>query len=117
MAKAKNSTKKEELLNFALVKDFLDESFLKYNNRFFIENDPICVPHQFTKKEDIEIAGFMAATIAWGNRKSIINNALKLMQWMDNAPHEFVINHSKKDLKPFDKFVHRTFNGKDCIFL
>ncbi len=98
------------------LKDFLDEKHLKYNNRSFIENDPISIPHLFTKKEDIEIAAFLAATIAWGNRKSIITNANKLMQWMDHAPHDFILNHSKKELKPFEKFVHRTFNGTDCIF-
>jgi uncharacterized protein (TIGR02757 family) len=104
---------KKDLLN---IKDLLDERYLKYNNRSFIENDPISIPHQFTKKEDIEIAAFLSATIAWGNRKSIINNATKLMTWMDNAPHAFILDHSKKELKPFEKFVHRTFNGKDCIF-
>jgi len=98
------------------IKEFLDESHLKYNNKLFIENDPICIPHLFSKKEDIEIAGFLAATIAWGNRKSIITNATKLMNWMDNKPHEFILNYSKKELKPFEKFVHRTFNGKDCLF-
>lgn len=98
------------------IKEFLDESYFKYNSKAFIENDPICIPAKFSKKEDIEIAGFLAATIAWGNRKSIINNGNKLMDWMDNAPHAFISNHSKKDLKPFEKFVHRTFNGKDCLF-
>ncbi len=104
---------KKSILN---IKDLLDEKHLKYNNRSFIENDPISIPHLFTKKEDIEIAAFLAATIAWGNRKSIITNANKLMQWMDHAPHDFILNHSKKELKPFEKFVHRTFNGTDCIF-
>ncbi|MBA3681889.1 MAG: TIGR02757 family protein [Bacteroidetes bacterium] len=98
------------------IKDFLDESYLKYNNRTFIESDPVSVPHLFTKKEDIEIAAFLSATIAWGNRKSIITNANKLMQWMDHAPHDFILDHSKKELKTFEKFVHRTFNGTDCIF-
>jgi uncharacterized protein (TIGR02757 family) len=104
---------KKELLH---IKNFLDEEYLKYNSTSFIENDPILIPHQFHKKEDIEIAGFLTATIAWGNRKSIITNATKLMGWMDNQPLEFILNHSKLDLKPFDKFVHRTFNGKDCQF-
>jgi uncharacterized protein (TIGR02757 family) len=98
------------------IKDFLDENHLKYNALSFIENDPVLIPHQFHKKEDIEIAGFLTATIAWGNRKSIITNATKLMSWMDNQPHNFILNHSKLDLKPFDKFVHRTFNGNDCVF-
>lgn len=103
-------------LNKNDIKEFLDESYLKYNNKQFIENDPICIPHRFTKKEDIEIAGLLASTIAWGNRKSIINNACKLMQWMDNEPYGFVTSCSKKELKPFESFVHRTFNGKDCVF-
>lgn len=98
------------------IKDFLDESYLKYNHRNFIESDPVSIPHLFSKKEDIEIAALLSATIAWGNRKSIITNAHKLMDWMDHAPHDFILNHSKAGLKPFENFVHRTFNGKDCIF-
>lgn len=98
------------------IKEFLDESYFKYNRKGFIENDPICIPHRFTTKEDIEISGFLAATIAWGNRKSIINNATKLMQLMDEAPHDFVTNCSREELKRLDKFVHRTFNGTDCAF-
>jgi uncharacterized protein (TIGR02757 family) len=98
------------------IKAFLDEKLLLFNNRSFIETDPIQIPHQFTKKEDIEIAAFLAATIAWGQRKTIINNAQKLMLWMDNAPHDFILNHSAKELAPFKKFVHRTFNGTDCVF-
>ncbi len=102
--------------NISEIIDFLEESYLKYNHKSFINNDPISIPHRFTKKEDIEISGFFAATIAWGNRKSIINNADKLMLLMDNAPFDFILNHSKKELKPFENFVHRTFNGNDCIF-
>ena len=98
------------------IKDFLDEKLLLFNNKSFIETDPIQIPHQFTKKEDIEISAFLAATIAWGQRKTIISNALKLMLWMDNAPHDFILNHSAKELTPFKKFVHRTFNGVDCVF-
>lgn len=98
------------------IKDFLDEKLLLFNNKSFIETDPIQIPHQFTKKEDIEIAAFLAATIAWGQRKTIIGNAQKLMLWMDNAPHDFILNHSAKELAPFKKFVHRTFNGTDCVF-
>ncbi|MBL7917111.1 MAG: TIGR02757 family protein, partial [Bacteroidia bacterium] len=98
------------------IKALLDEKVIKYNSPEFIENDPILIPHQFKLKEDIEIAGFLAATIAWGNRKSIINNAQKLMRLMDDAPFDFISNYSKNDLKHFEKFVHRTFNGTDCIF-
>ena len=95
--------------------DFLNEKTLQYNNPKFIESDPIQIPHGFSKKEDIEIAGFLTATIAWGNRKSIINNAKKIMELLDNAPHDFVMTHLDQDLEPLNSFVHRTFNGIDLI--
>lgn len=96
--------------------DLLEEKYIQFNTIDFIENDPILIPHLFHKKEDVEIAGFLAATIAWGNRKSIIKNATNLMAMMGNSPHEFVMEHSNKDLKPLQTFVHRTFNGSDCTF-
>src|ERR1700757_186581 len=99
-----------------LLKEFLDEKYFLYHQKKFIETDPICIPHQFTKKQDIEIAAFLAATIAWGNRQSIIKNATKLMQFMDFTPHSFVTDGTAKDIKVFSKFVHRTFNGEDCMF-
>ncbi|MGZ4039076.1 MAG: TIGR02757 family protein [Bacteroidia bacterium] len=99
-----------------LLKEFLEEKYYLYNRKNFIESDPVSIPHLFTKKQDIEIAGFLAATIAWGNRKSIITNANKLMQWMDLSPHEFILHAKPKDLDPIKKFVHRTFNGNDCVF-
>ncbi len=102
--------------DLSFLKEFLEEKYHLYNTKKFIESDPISIPRLFAKKQDIEIAGFLAATIAWGNRKSIIANSHKLMQGMDFAPHDFIVNASAKDLKPFEKFVHRTFNGKDCIF-
>ena len=102
-------------LSFSELKSFVDEKVLQYNNAKFIESDPIQVPHQFNKKEDIEIAGFLTATIAWGNRKSIIANAKKMMQSMDQAPYDFVINHQDNDLKKLLPFIHRTFNGEDFI--
>jgi uncharacterized protein (TIGR02757 family) len=95
------------------LKDFLDIKVEQYNNIKFIESDPIQIPHQFSKKEDIEIAGFLTATIAWGNRKSIINNANKMMHLLEQSPYDFVVNHSKKDLENLKTFVHRTFNGQD----
>lgn len=98
------------------LKSFLDEKVELYNNPKFIESDPIQIPHQFTVKEDIEIAGFLAATIAWGNRKMIINNAQKMMDYMGNSPFDFVMNHSEKDLESLQSFVHRTFNGTDFQF-
>ncbi|TXE12107.1 TIGR02757 family protein [Seonamhaeicola algicola] len=97
------------------LQDFLNEKVILYNNPKFIESDPIQIPHLFSKKEDIEIAGFLTATIAWGNRKSIINNAQKLIFLLDNAPYDFVKNHTDTDLEKLEPFVHRTFNGTDCI--
>jgi uncharacterized protein (TIGR02757 family) len=98
------------------LKDFLEERFDKYNGPDFITSDPISIPHQYSKKEDIEISGFLSATIAWGQRVTIINNANKLMKLMGNSPHDFVLSAKKKDLLRFETFVHRTFNGTDAIF-
>ena len=95
------------------LKEFLDAKVIQYNNFDFIESDPISIPHKFSLKEDIEIAGFLAATIAWGNRKSIIKNANKMMDHLGNSPYDFVLNHSDSHLEPLDNFVHRTFNGLD----
>ncbi|SHI82823.1 TIGR02757 family protein [Algibacter luteus] len=99
----------------AELKDFLNAKVIQYNNPNFIESDPIQIPHQFSIKEDIEISGFLTATIAWGNRKSIINNANKLMELLDHSPYDFVMNHEVNDLEKLEPFVHRTFNGHDCI--
>jgi uncharacterized protein (TIGR02757 family) len=98
------------------IKTFLEEKAQQYESFDFIEVDPIQIPHQFSLKEDIEISGFLAATIAWGNRKSIINNAQKMMQLMDQAPYDFVINHKEVDLARFEGFVHRTFNADDLRY-
>jgi len=96
--------------------DILNFYHDKYNRKDFIENDPISIPHRFSKKQDIEIAGLFAATLAWGNRTSIINSCNKLMTLMDNQPHDFILNHQPKDLKPFLNFVHRTFNATDVLY-
>jgi uncharacterized protein (TIGR02757 family) len=98
------------------LKTFLDEKAAQYNNPKFIASDPIQIPHQFTKKEDIEIAGFLVATIAWGNRKSIIQNGSQLVQRMGNSPFDFVMNFSKKDTPALSGFVHRTFNETDLTY-
>lgn len=95
------------------LKDFLDTKVQQYNHPRFIESDPIQIPHQFNKKEDVEIAAFLTATIAWGNRKSIINNAQRMMQLMDHSPYDFVMHHQEEDLEQLKNFVHRTFNGED----
>ncbi len=99
----------------AELKEFLDEKAEFYESPSFLESDPIQIPHHFSKKEDIEIAAFLTATIAWGNRRSIINNATRLMALMDNAPYDFVTSHGDKDLIPLENFVHRTFNGEDLM--
>ncbi len=98
------------------IKDFLDEKVLQYNKPGFIECDPISVPHRYSKKEDIEISGFIASTFAWGQRSSTIKKTLHLLSLMDDSPFEFVMNHREADLRVLQKFVHRTFNGQDAIF-
>ncbi len=97
------------------LKAFLDDKVAEYNRPSFITSDPIQIPHQFTLKEDIEIAGFLAATIAWGNRTMIIKNANRMMELLDNSPFDFIMNHQEQDLKKFSGFVHRTFNSTDLI--
>jgi uncharacterized protein (TIGR02757 family) len=97
----------------AELKEFLDEKVILYNNPKFIDSDPIQIPHLFSKKEDIEIAGFLTAIISWGNRTMIIRNAHKMMELLDNSPHDFILNHQEKDLKHLEGFVHRTFNYID----
>ncbi|MEI6901198.1 MAG: TIGR02757 family protein [Bacteroidota bacterium] len=98
------------------LSEFLEFKYHQYNSTEFIETDPISIPHLFTKKEDIEIAGFLTATISWGNRKSILKNAKKLMEMMDHSPYSFVMDAEEQDLEPLRRFVHRTFNGEDCLF-
>lgn len=97
------------------LKEFLDSKVEQYNTPQFIDSDPIQIPHLFTKKEDIEIAGFLSATISWGNRKSIINNCHKMMDLLGQSPFDFVMNHQESDLEKLETFVHRTFNGTDFI--
>lgn len=96
--------------------DFLNEQVEVYNRPSFIENDPIVVPHQFIKKEDIEISGFFAAVFAWGQRITIINKTKELMERLDNSPHDFILNHSESDLQKLLGFKHRTFNETDLLF-
>ena len=103
-------------MNHNELKDFLDEKVTLYNNPTFIESDPIQIPHLFTQKEDVEIAGFLAATISWGNRKMIIQNSHKMMHLMGNSPYDFVMNHNANDLEKLKGFVHRTFNANDFEF-
>lgn len=104
-------------MNKAGLHDFLEEKVLQYNRPDFIESDPISIPHQYSKKQDIEISAFIAATLAWGQRKTILNNCSRLMMKMEHAPHDFILHHTPKDLERFQGFVHRTFNYDDLIFL
>lgn len=100
-------------MNKRELQEFLDEKVLLYNNPTFIDSDPIQIPHQFSIKEDIEIAAFLTATIAWGNRKMIINNSKRMMDLMGNSPYDFVMTHTDTQLGKLDGFVHRTFNSLD----
>jgi uncharacterized protein (TIGR02757 family) len=103
-------------MNQTEIKAFLDEKAEQFNRPVFIETDPIQVPKLFIQKENIEIAAFLTATISWGSRPAIIKNALRLMQLMDNSPYEFITQNSEKKMKHLESFVHRTFNGQDCIY-
>jgi len=98
------------------VKDFLEECVFKYNTKSFIDSDPISVPHRFQKKEDIEIAGFLAASLSWGNRVQIVKTTHRLMDLFGDSPYDFVMNHHPKQLERFKGFVYRTFNDEDLIY-
>ncbi len=98
------------------LKEFLDDLVDVYNTVDFIKDDPISIPRLFSVKEDIEISGFLAATIAWGQRPVILKNSLRMLELMDAAPHDFIRNATALDFKRFNTFVHRTFNGTDCIY-
>lgn len=102
--------------SFDNLKDFLDSKVEEYNQPGFIPNDPICIPHQYSKPQDIEITGFWASIMAWGQRVTIINKCNELFALMDNSPHDFVLNHSENDLKALLKFKHRTFNDTDTLY-
>ena len=95
------------------MRDLLERLHDRYNNESFIEADPISVPHSFTNTVDREIAGFLAATIAWGNRRAIVQSAHRMMRYMDNAPEDFVRNATQSDMEYLRTYVHRTFNGVD----
>ncbi|SHF46363.1 TIGR02757 family protein [Pedobacter caeni] len=103
-------------MEFLELKDFLDHKVEQYNRPNFITNDPICIPHRFSKKQDVEIAAFFAAILAWGQRKTIINKCTELFQRMDNEPYDFMLNHSDDDLKRLLNFKHRTFNDTDLLY-
>ena len=98
------------------LKPFLDEKVERFNQPGFIVNDPVCIPHLYKKKQDIEIAGFFAAVLAWGQRVTIINKCRQLMEMMDNDPHQFILHHTKKDHHRLSDFKHRTFNTIDTLY-
>jgi uncharacterized protein (TIGR02757 family) len=104
------------MYSFSQLREILEQRYRLYNQPAFIETDPISVPHRFVKPADIEVSAFLTATIAWGRRQSIIANATGLMQRMDNAPFDFVMNAGECELKRIEGFVHRTFNTSDCLF-
>jgi len=102
--------------SFTELKKLLDQKVELYNRPSFIKNDPVSVPHRFSKKQDIEIAGMFAAVFAWGQRKTIINKSNELMQLMGNTPYDFIMNHRENDLKKLLQFKHRTFNTTDLLY-
>lgn len=103
-------------LSTSELKEFLDKKVDEFNRPSFIADDPISIPHNYTLKEDIEISGFLTATISWGNRKMIIRNSQRMMNMLDNSPYDFITNYSQGDLVKLEHFVHRTFNSDDFIF-
>ena len=103
-------------LSFKQIHTLLEEKATRYNHVSFITNDPISIPHRFSKLQDIEITAFWTAMLAWGQRKTIINKATELFEFMDNAPHDFVLHHEDKDLKKLEVFKHRTFNYTDTLY-
>jgi len=98
------------------LRAFLNRKVEEYNRPAFIANDPVSIPHQFSRKQDIEIAGFFAAIFSWGNRTTIIRKSQELMQLMDQSPYEFILQHEEKDLQRFLDFKHRTFNATDLLY-
>ncbi len=103
--------------SFEQVKALLEDRYQRYNTPAFIPHDPVSVPHLFQQKQDIEIAGFFAAILAWGQRKTIINKCHELLQRLDNAPYQFITQHHDEDLKQLLGFKHRTFNDTDLLYL
>ncbi len=103
-------------MNYSELKKILDYKYESYNSKEFIALDPVSIPHKFCKKEDIEIAAFLSASISWGQRPVIIKNAQKLIELLEGDPINFILNANEKEFVRFNNFVHRTFNGEDCMF-
>jgi len=98
------------------IQEFLDKKVLQFNQPDFIPNDPIVIPHLFTKKQDIEIMGFFASILAWGQRKTIINKCKELIERFNGSPHDFIVGYADEDLKQLLGFKHRTFNEVDLLY-
>src|SRR3984957_8902164 len=98
------------------LKEFLDSKVIQYNHPGFITNDPVSIPHLFSKRQDVEIMGLWAAVLAWGQRVTIINKCHELIKLMDGAPYDFIMNHEETDLKKLLNFKHRTFNDVDTLY-
>ena len=98
------------------LKEFLDEKAEFYQQKEFIQTDPIIIPHEYDNKLDIEISGFLISVISWGNRKSIINSGYKIINLLEYSPYDFIMNHSDQDLKRIKGSIHRTFNSEDLIY-
>jgi uncharacterized protein (TIGR02757 family) len=103
-------------MDLEIIKDLLEEKYLKYNNPDFIESDPVSIPRQYSQKNNIEISGFLTATIAWGQRPTIIKNAKRLIALMDDCPYDFIMEATEKDFLCFNRFCHRTFNNEDTVY-
>ena len=99
-----------------MLKELLEEKVALFNQAKFIQDDPISLPHQFSKLQDIEIIGFWVAMLAWGRRSQIIKSGERLLQLMDHAPHDFIINHQEKERAAFLDFKHRTFQPDDTLY-
>ncbi len=98
------------------LKDFLEKKVIQYNHPAFIENDPVSIPHMFTDTRDIEIMGFWAAMLSWGQRKTILNKCRELIALMDGSPYQFIMEHQHTDLQKLLNFKHRTFNSTDTLY-
>jgi uncharacterized protein (TIGR02757 family) len=98
------------------LRALLENRFDRYNREEFIDDDPVSIPHRYTKKQDIEISGLLAATLAWGQRKTILAKSGQLMDLFDNAPYDFIRHHKSRDLKRLRHFTHRTFKPDDLIY-
>ena len=110
------SASADRFINHYSLKEYLDAKADLYNRPSFIERDPISIPHQFSRKQDIEIMGFWAAVLAWGQRPVILKKAAELVEHLDGTPYDFVRNHQESDLKRFLAFKHRTFNATDALY-